>query len=405
MYLEKIVSRYLNRFPTSKRIVRFIYQLLLLPLGWMKTRQLNKSFHNNVYGSKHSFVGYYDVKPVDSGRYVYHRYNNDKILHPNKFTEVDIILSQDNCEIKIGSTPCFNWQQGARVTWYDNDTVLYNAMQNNKPVTVIFNVSSKKSKLIEGYHYQSHSFNYLYFLDYYYIATLRADYGYFNNNTQKVTNGDQAIYYMKISDPYPKKLLSTERVKKYLNLTDNVSVKINHVMPSPDGTSIIFILRIFERSGRKGVLMHYNHETDSLQQLSPIGLVSHLTWQNNETVFGFFETLEYGLCYQSVNINTLGRDNYSWINKVTGGDGHPVFLTENCLVTDTYPDRFRIQKLFLIELEGKTVTKIYENWHPLKFSSELRCDFHPKKIDNQTVSIDTIISNKRRIVEIDITQV
>ena len=61
------------------------------------------------------------------------------------------------------------------------------------------------------------------------------------------------------------------------------------------------------------------------------------------------------------------------------GDGHPSYSpNRELIVTDSYPDRARIQYLRIMK-EGKEDSKIVGKvFSPFRYDNDTRCDLHPR---------------------------
>jgi hypothetical protein len=95
------------------------------------------------------------------------------------------------------------------------------------------------------------------------------------------------------------------------------------------------------------------------------------------------------LKYSEVNIPELNRD------------GHPSFspISEDIFITDTYPDKFNKQNLFLVDLSlTKVIETITLDSNIQIRDTSFRCDLHPKwSICGNYITIDETINNNRGI--------
>ena len=71
---------------------------------------------------------------------------------------------------------------------------------------------------------------------------------------------------------------------------------------------------------------------------------------------------------------------------------------EMYLFTDTYPDKYGIQRLFKVNLTVRTAETILENFHNKDFRGETRCDFHPRAVDEHSVFVDAVSQGIRKLV-------
>ena len=106
--------------------------------------------------------------------------------------------------------------------------------------------------------------------------------------------------------------------------------------------------------------------------------------------------------YVLYNINT---DKFTNISSKLNKDGHPMFNPKNSdlFVSDTYPNLFGFQKLFIYSLKrDKIIWKRYI-YSPYKFKGIIRCDLHPRWSNNgKKIMIDFVENGNRNIGIFDI---
>ena len=102
--------------------------------------------------------------------------------------------------------------------------------------------------------------------------------------------------------------------------------------------------------------------------------------------------------------NETQKDKYVQIAKKDySADGHPQYNNNNKLVvTDTYPDRRRLQELSVYDIYNKTKKIVGKYNSPLKFSEEFRSDLHPRwNRKGDKIAVDATFSGKRSLGIID----
>lgn len=86
-------------------------------------------------------------------------------------------------------------------------------------------------------------------------------------------------------------------------------------------------------------------------------------------------------------------------------DGHPTYITQDVILSDTYPDRKRCQELFTFNITLQKKTIIAKFFSPQEFTGELRCDLHPRiSADGKKGCVDMIHDNRRAICLFDLQQ-
>jgi hypothetical protein len=77
-----------------------------------------------------SFFGYYDKYPERNGRVLFH------LISDNNSEKLDIAIKDietDKSLRILGNTCSFNWQQGARLMWLNDNEVIFNDYENGNP--------------------------------------------------------------------------------------------------------------------------------------------------------------------------------------------------------------------------------------------------------------------------------
>lgn len=397
----------LNKNLVLKNFIKFFYYNFFYWIGSaLGKRRVSLSTKSEarlrIFGKNSSFFGYYDFIPLNNGLVIYHELVDDTKKMPPDLVMVYIYVEEVSGGHRqlVAKTPCFNLQQGARTNWLDGGVIYNTAGNAGEPLTVVANAHLEATKLASGWHYQTHDNHRLYFVNYYHIAGLRPDYGYFNSVKYfSEAQAINAISTMKVgSCGDPEIVITEDLLRERFGISSEIGVELNHLMPSPDGAGFVFILRRHWERKRDGVLLYYDNQSGSLKQLTPFGIVSHVAWRSSSTLFGYFQTDELGLTYQSLDVNTGEIEDFSWITAITKGDGHPSFASRDVLFTDTYPDKYGIQRLFRVDLALRTVETVLENFHNNDFRGETRCDFHPRAVDDHSVFVDAIVQGVRKLV-------
>ena len=95
------------------------------------------------------FFGYYDLQPFDkSDRYhLCHRVSFfDRLPDKNDVCELGYIDTENGKFLKLSETTAWNFQQGALLRWYGNDSIVYNVRGKNGFQTEIKNIYTGESR-------------------------------------------------------------------------------------------------------------------------------------------------------------------------------------------------------------------------------------------------------------------
>lgn len=415
--LERQVARLLSRFPAIKQFAKFSYARLMY-LKSKKSYRYKSDLQPIAIvdaGSKETFFGYYDKSPENfDGLILAQQSSRATKLLPssnNHNIEVSIFDKNNNLMFKV-PTKSYNWQQGCRAHWLDNDEFIFNDFDENinKYVSRVFSVSQKSK--VKDFHYPvQDSFKKEYFiaLNYQRLMTLRPDYGYRNlsnlsqDELQNLDNdGLWRVDYMTGEATPLIMLADLYKINPTPDFEQAVH-KVNHVMISPSGENFIFMHRYLIGQRRFDRLYLADAQSGEMKLLSDYGMVSHCFWADDKTVVGYLRGPEGKDGYWLVDIES-GQFTALAHEQLSGyGDGHP-HVVGDWFVTDTYPDKARMQHLILCNWKTGEVKEIGEFFHSFDYSGETRCDLHPRlSIDGKTVFFDSVFSGQRQLYKMEIS--
>ena len=412
---ERVVARLLSATPGLKRSVKRAYVTLnaMLYRKPYKFRVLDPRCGaiESCVPEGMSFYSYYDRSPERNGRIAFHVPGIDTSRLPEASVPVELHVRTyaTGSDIKIGETASYNWQQGARMLWIDDNTLIYNDCRNDRYCAVIRDATngSERGCLPEPVQELVGHDSYL-SVNPRRITALQPDYGY--RNLPKMTDAELADL---AHDGIKRVSLTDGKVEMVHTLLDVVNTEsesgpanarhcLNHVMASPSGSKFIFIHRWYENGRRHDRLILSDYS--NLKVLADYGMVSHMVWVDEHTLFGYFRhkdtdgfhfiDTENGLITPCEEANALGQ-----------GDGHPS-VHGNWVVFDSYPDRSRMQHLTLLNLKNHTIIPLLEIYHGLKYDRQTRCDLHPRFSDNgEKIWFDTVYDDVRQLAAIDVSAI
>lgn len=338
------------------------------------------------------FFGYYDVSPFSPLNTSLICFQKQK----RNSTKIDISLKnlKSGDSQTIDSSLAWNYQQGARLTWFDEESIIFNDFDEEKKkyISKIININNNTTQIIPFPLQALYKQKYLLAIDYYNLEKLGIEYGY---EYQDSIYPKGSIVFYNFEDRTSKEIIKEEDCIQLLNLnsTENIERQhINHISISPDGTFFIFIFRRFVNGKRIDNLLSYNMNDGKLNVLAKEQVISHFTWRNNNE-FLVWAIIDGQSGYFLFDKNS----NYKLVLDFKR-DGHPTFLDENTFITDTYPNRYLIQELFTYNIETKEKKEILRVKHPAFYQSKNRCDLHPSvSADKKFFQIDFIRKNKRAL--------
>lgn len=386
----KYIAKKLGATPILKKEVKKMFYKIGNIFGFFFIDDEKKILTvNEIFNiEKETFFGYYGHKIKRNNKIIFH------ILNDNY---VDIVvgdISSREYEI-IGTSYSFNLQQGAKLNWLDDDCIIYNVYDKEKDIisSMVYNIKTKVSKPIDSEYNEVLKDGFL-IISYNKLSSVNSEYGYkFKNLNGRCKN---KIDYFSFNSGEIKTLLSSECISQWKSTGEYDNV-FNHILVSPKGDKFVFIERFKILGKRKDrlflVTINDNVEVESIKILLDQDMVSHLCWVNNDKLFGYFRFKGID-SYYNLNVSGEITEVKREISKMR--DGHPVYINDKFILTDTYPDFFRMQHLILLNIEDDVVKKLISLKSPLKYQNEIRCDFHPR-ISDDYVFFDAVIKNKRSL--------
>ena len=414
---ERFLASLLSRFPVLKKYLKMLYINMnaLIYRKSYKYRLLSdrlEIMQAITLDNQESFFGYYDKIPVNrEGWIATHVTDLPTHCQPNPQTPLKIVLvSPAIKEYKIiGKSSSYNWQQGARLQWLNDNLLMYNDFRQGSYKAVVYSVTEDREIRMFDFPVQdAYGTSYFLSVNYRRIMRLRPDYGYRNlsclsdrelKDLEK--DGIWRVDYTSGQTVLVHSLKGITDCNSKLCFTDSLH-KVNHVMINKTGTGFIFIHRFYQGKRRYDRLMYSDFKT--LKVLVDDGMVSHCCWINDDTILGYWREKDkdgYYICEV-----TSGR--ITECPEMSGlgvGDGHPSCY-KDWIVFDSYPDKSRMQKLFLYDMKNAKVIPLLEVYQSPRFMNQTRCDLHPRfSQDGRFVFFDTVYTGKRQLCYVDVSSV
>ncbi|HLU79246.1 MAG TPA: hypothetical protein VKZ52_06740 [Burkholderiaceae bacterium] len=412
--LERRIARMLSDFPLLKSCIKLSYaRAAYLLSGGRATRPVTRTPLRRVGAEGvETFFGYYDKSPLsDEGWLLCHASPFPTSRPPHAMQPIAVQVY----DFKAGrlsepvlslETRAYNWQQGARALWLDGDHFIFNDFdpEAQRYIARVVCVSTRREVHQYALPVQD-AWQRAYFLSLNYrrLQTLRPDYGYRNlpplDDAALATLSDDGIWHVEQASGSARLLYSLRDVCDTATEPEfeQAHHKLNHVMIGPDGQQFIFLHRYFLGRRKFDRLMLGSTDGAPLRVLAAHGMVSHCFWADDHTL----------LCYAR---GPSGFDGYYTLDLTSGemvslfngaldalGDGHP-HVHGHWFVTDTYPDRRRMQHLMRGNLRTGQVETLGSFHQSFRYGGETRCDLHPRiSGDGRTVFFDSVCEGRRRL--------
>lgn len=413
--LERAVARTLSKAPFIKKVVKVSYSKIAYFFS-RKDYDYKSEYHVsclNVEEGSESYFGYFDKSPTSCAGYtLMHRTGSKTCLLPKGNQLVSIVVIDPNGhDLFSVETRAFNWQQGSRVHWFDSEHFIFNDFDDDlqKYISRVFSIKTQREvKRFEHSVQDSFKSDYFLSLNYRRLMAMRPDYGYRNlpslTEEELQQTDKDGIWKVSIESGQSELLLSIDDVKAIDNQSsfDNATHKVNHVSISRSGEHFIFLHRYFVGQRRVDRLMLSTTDGKEVKTLAAYGMVSHCFWADDSTILGYLRGPGEKDAYWLIDIHTGNMTHFANGVLDSYGDGHP-HVVGDWFITDTYPDKARMQYLMLCNWKTGEVKRLGEFFHGFNFNGETRCDLHPRMSpDGNSVFFDSVFSGKRQLYRISL---
>ena len=395
MSFEQRINYQLNKYPKVKKIAKTLYQRIMYELS-PKIKSEGSIVRVSPDDDTHEyFFGYYDKSPWDiTDRYILCLRANNTWSDVSPKEKADILLIDTYLPIddekrvqKIAETSSWNVQQACMLQWLGPDyasRIIFNDCRDGQYVSIIKDLRTGVEDVINAPVYTvSSDGRTALTLDFSRLYNLRPGYGYYNlqEETEGIALPDStAVWKIDLVNGDVIPLLSYIDFASFMprkEMKDKNSIhKINHLMISPNGKRFMVLYRWFINERKYTRLITCNIDGSDMYVLSDDDMVSHCFWKDDETILAYENKKENGVGYYLMKDKT---SEYRCCWPQLTADGHPSYSPDRKhIVTDTYPNRARIQYLYVMddeESEPKIVAKVFS---PFKYDNDTRCDLHPR---------------------------
>lgn len=416
---ERMIAAMLSAMPGVKKWVKRFYIRINAIVYHKKYKiRLLDSRINNVYSimnseiNEETFFGYYDKCCCYEDNVLFHQNKLPSSKLPDISYPVSLYCKniKTGVTIKIGESKAYNWQQGSRLHWVSKDRVLFNVFNENRGLyqCVLYDTSEQSEiKRFDKPVQESYHEDYFLSINYRRLWNMRPDYCYRClpklSREELKDNVHDGIFYVDIKSGEAKLLHSISDVIKidYRKQFDESNHNVNHLMLSPNGKRFIFIHRNYEGKRRFDRLMI--SDFSNLKVVIDEHYVSHCCWIDNSTIVGYLKYRgEKGFFF--INVDTLEVRCCQPMTDLHTGDGHPSY-NGRFVAFDTYPDKSRMQKLYLFDFKNSVVISLLELYQSARYEEECRCDLHPRfSKDGDKLFFDTVYHGHRELCWVNLKE-
>jgi len=409
--LEKLIYNLVKRNVFIKNVLRYMYQSAFL-LTFPKKIETQYDYQ---YAEGY-FFGFHDKTPwnSDNSKILAQKYPEKTDSLPQKDDFIEIGYFTDNSLtnfVSLDKTQSWNWQQGTMLQWLGvKNAILFNFWDQDSNKAKIIDTQGNILKIIpKAVGAVSNDGKLAVCYDFERLNTGMHGYGYANCSSE-ILNMDTNIpkdLGFSIYDIENEKTIAFKSVFEINELLGQNKLKdsylfVTHFIFSPDNNRILFLLRNFNKGKRThSRLLTCDSNGENIYLLPTGNMVSHLSWVDSNRILAYASNKQeidgyYLFDDLSQNYQEIASSDYNY-------DGHPQYSTKNKLfVTDSYPNRRRIQELSVYSIEKKQKKVIGKFFAPMKFSEEFRSDLHPRwDRTGKMICIDTTFSGKRSLAIIN----
>lgn len=412
--IERFVYDIVKSNPKIKKYLRNIYQSFFDVMPRKKEFSMNPIILKEGY-----FFGFHELQPFskDNSKVLAIKYPYEDIRMPTKNDFASIgYLKFDGKKlgefVKLGETNAWNFHKGCRLQWVNDTKIIFNCTRDGKVISKIVDIIDKTEDVIPlPIDTVSPSGKYATSFSYERLEEHMPGYGYCHRDDYS---------FMGEKDPTETGLflvnLETKGIKLLVDLktlaekTKNFDASkewdhyVTHSEFSHDSELISFFHRWSgEYKGKRFTeFMLYNLKTDNLSRIPTTNLMtSHYDWNKKREIIAYCN-------YKDQDAHTLLKvdkleDSHYVVYPQINSDGHQSFINDTEFVTDTYPDKWRMAKLFKVNITSNQKQLLASVYSPKKFQSSsikghVACDLHPIVSHNaKYVCFDTVQTGRRAL--------
>lgn len=352
------------------------------------------------------WFGYYDKLQFDpTGRFVLAQRVSFEHRSPRPDDEVTIGIidtREANRWRTIGTTRAWNWQQGSMLQWQPGSStrLLWNDRVGNQFVCRLYDLKSEKTETIPAPIYTlSPDGRSAIAPDFRRLNDCRPGYGYAgipDPHAAHPAPDSAGIWHTDLRSGKQKLLITFAQAAALPHrepYSRGAKHWFNHLLYSPDGRRFIFLHRWRgekEGAGFSTRMFTSDRNGKDLYVLDPYGRTSHFIWRDPQHVLAWAghpmrPSDRFYLYKDRTNTVEIVGENVMTVN------GHCSYLPGNrWILNDTYPDKERLQHLYLYEVATSRRVPLASLHSPREYTGEWRTDLHPRfSPDGRKVCIDS----------------
>ena len=381
--LEKIVYDIVKRNPNLKAGIVRTYQALFAVVPFARLQSIAPVNVRDGY-----FFGFHDKCPWSDGNkhLLAHRVlTGNRIVRQGDEIEVGYFSGSEWQEFNaVAKTQAWDWQLGSMLQWLNKQQLLFNDFNEGRYCSKIHDIDDSKTRTLErpivaaspdattGVSY-----------DFDRVHVAMPGYGYACRSAvpawKDADYPDQGkLYVVNLLNGNSEVLFTLDDILQidHEPSMDGAFHFFHHVLFSPNSQRFVFFHR-WVCNGNQRFTRMFSCAIDGsdLHRFPTDGMVSHIGWRDSSHIFAYARVAGEDGYYlfedQSDRYERIGEESFN-------SDGHPQYSRQGLVLTDTYPDRFRLQYLAVYDPARKSRTDIARTRLPWRLHEELRVDLHPR---------------------------
>ena len=356
------------------------------------------------------FFGYYDLQP----------YNRDMTYHLAARSTFADRIPQAGDELSLGyidlkkeefveivKTRAWNFQQGALLQWFDNESVIFNDFDGEKYISRVLDLNGNELRRYDRpFATVSVKSKRAISVNFSRIYDFRPGYGYCNiaDPYYDITSPkDDGIFLTDLESGETKLLLSYAEMREIFKEEPftNEKLVINHINFDPEGEKCVFLLRNFSSVKKKwGTVLAVIDMNRRVKPLTRFEVNSHYSFKDSRTLMIYSGLPRWGIYF----IDTVTGEREELCDPLCDDDDiHCNYSPDRrCFIGDGYPDKNDERTLFYYDFEKKRSKKLFSVYSlPDDGCTDIRCDLHARfSPDGSRISYDTTENKRREIAEI-----
>lgn len=377
--LEKSIHNLIGDYPYIRKPVVSFYQrcMAIIPVK----EQINNEKLTILPGY---FFGFHDKKPWNKkdSFHLAHKFNAvapcQKI--ENGPIEYGIFDGADFSNfISMGKTQAWNWQQGASLQWIGcTDDFVVNHIINGRAAALIHSISSD-IKVQIPHHIASVDSTGTYGLSYCFARLGQGAKGY-GYHLWLHPPLQSSLLVIDLQSLVVFKEITHEQIQAmYYDDSMRGAVKFfSHGLFSPSEKKFMFYYQWLDRINRKLSTRLFSFDIDNDQLYGyELDNCSHISWLGDDRILAYCKPKNAAWGYYSTKV--AASDWLPIAQDISSDDGHPQCFSNSLkFITDTYPNRYRLQNLYLHDINSGSSKLLMKARIPFKYRHERRCDYHPR---------------------------